>query len=477
MAAASSPTTLRSLAERFAPAAHDAWLALVERTLKGAGLESLERRTIEGLSIRPLYEPAADAPLLQGASPGWEIRTLVAAPDPAAANAEALADLEGGADSILVRLAGRGRDGVLAASPAAFARIFESVLLDAAPVALDAGFAGVWAAGELAAAAKGAPAARLALHLDPLSAFAEAGRSPGPIEAHLAASAAAAMRLAEPYPRATFFLASGRAAHEAGAGEAAELAVALAAAIAYARALAAAGADPADAFGRIVLGLAADADLWLGVAKLRAARLLWSKVAGACGSAAPARIEARSSARMLTRADPWTNLIRLTAAGFAAAVGGADAVVLGGFTDALGPPSAFARRQGRNAQLILRDEAGLGRVADPAAGAGAAEAMTGALARLAWSKLQEIERAGGLGSALQAGLAARMAAVGREELARRIGAREMRILGVTDHPPAEARPIPLGAPAPEGHPAPEFHAEGPDSLCPALTQVRLETLA
>ena len=62
-------------------------------------------------------------------------------------------------------------------------------------------------------------------------------------------------------------------------------------------------------------------------------------------------------------------MLRLTAAGFGAAVGGADAVVLGSFTDALGLPTAFARRQARNTQLVLMEEAHLGRVADPAAGA------------------------------------------------------------------------------------------------------------
>jgi methylmalonyl-CoA mutase len=222
------------------------------------------------------------------------------------------------------------------------ARVLDGVLLDVAPVALDAGFLGPKAADWLGAAAKGAPSAQLAFHLDPLSAFAETGVSPGPIEAHLISAATVAARLAEPYPKASLFLASGRTAHEAGGGEALELALAAAAALAYAKALTRAGLPVADAFERIVLGLTVDADYFLSLAKLRAARRVWARLAAACGAAAPARIEARSSGRMLTAADPWTNLIRLTAAAFAGAAGGADAIVLGAFTDALGAPTAFA---------------------------------------------------------------------------------------------------------------------------------------
>ena len=143
-----------------------------------------------------------------------------------------------------------------------------------APVALDAGFLGAKGADWLGAAAKGAPAARLAFHLDPLSALATQGESPGPVEAHLIAAATVAARLAEPYPKASLFLASGRAAHEAGGGEAAELAFALASALAYAKALVRAGLSMAEAFERIVIGLTVDADAFLSMAKLRAARRL-----------------------------------------------------------------------------------------------------------------------------------------------------------------------------------------------------------
>ncbi len=266
---------------------------------------------------------------------------------------------------------------------------------------------------------KASPAAPLAFHLDPLGAFAGAGASPGPIESHLIAAANTAARLSTTHPGASLFLASGVVVHEAGGTAAEELAFALAAALGYAKALVRAGLSMEAALGGIVLGLTTDVDPLLSIAKLRAARILWTRFTQACGAPRPATIEARSSGRMLTRADPWTNLVRLTAAAFAAAVGGADAIVLGAFTDALGAPAPFAERLARNTQLILMEEGHVGAAIDPAGGAGAFEALTIDLARVAWEQFTVIEAAGGVVAALREGLIARETATARERLGRR----------------------------------------------------------
>ncbi|HTX50388.1 MAG TPA: methylmalonyl-CoA mutase family protein [Caulobacteraceae bacterium] len=466
------------LATGFAPPDPDLWQAQAEKTLKGAPLATLTRRSLEDIPVEPFY-PARQAatPAPAKAAAGWDIRTLVRDADASAANEAALGDLRGGADSVLLRLDPTGATGVAVGSAEELARVLDGVVLDAADVALDAGFLGAKAADWLAAAAKGAPSARLALHLDPLSAFAEAGASPGPIESHVIAAATVGARLAPVHPRASLFLASGGAAHEAGGGEAAELALAAASALAYVKALVRAGVDPADAFERIVLGLAVDTDVLFSVAKLRAARRVWARIADACGVDAPARIEARSSARMIAKADPWTNMIRLTAAGFAGAVGGADAVVLGAFTDALGPPAEFARRQSRNVQLVLREEAGLGRVIDPAGGAAALEALTDELARGGWAHLQEIEAAGGVVRALETGVVARWVAQTRAEVAARLRGRDLKLLGVTDFRPDAETHVDLAEAASAGASAPSPRLPGPDSVCPALAPIRLEALA
>ncbi|WP_312165715.1 methylmalonyl-CoA mutase family protein [Phenylobacterium sp.] len=458
----------------FPPATAADWRALVEKTLKDAPFDSLQRRTLEGLPIAPLYEAATAAPAFtprpHDADRPWDLRTPIAHPDPGRARADLLTDLEGGAASALVVIDPSGANGVAVGSGADLAAALDGVLLELAPVALDAGFLGPKTADWLSGVAKGSPTALLLFHMDPLSAFAAAGESPGPVESHLVSAATVGARLAESYPKAGLFLASGRVVHEAGGGEAGELAFMLAAALAYAKALVRAGMPMDQAFGAVHLGLSADADYFATLAKLRAARVLWTRLTSACGVDVPARIEARSSRRMLAVQDPWTNMLRLTSAAFGAAVGGADAVVLGAFTDAIGLPTAFARRQSRNAQLVLMEEAHLGRVADPAAGSGYVEALTDEMARAAWTAFQAIEAQGGVIGALTSGhVAAEVAAV----CAARNAAGPPRIVGVTAFPPTQDAPVEVERPTPRPVDAPSPRLPGPDGHCPPLAPIRL----
>ncbi|MDP2212713.1 methylmalonyl-CoA mutase family protein [Phenylobacterium sp.] len=462
-----------SPAVEFPPASAEDWRALVLKTLGDRPPESLTTTTADGLTIAPLYGAGAGGPVPSrpfDPDRAWDLRGVTRHPDPARANADILADLEGGAASVLIGLDPTGEAGVAAGSTEDLARVLQGVILELAPVALDAGFLGTIAADWLSGVAKASPGALLRFHLDPLSAFAQSGASPGPIEAHLFAAAGAAARHALTYPQAQLFLASGAAVHEAGGGAACEVAFAAASALAYAKAMVRAGMAMDEAFARITLGLAAEADYFLTIAKLRAARLVWARLTGACGLDVPARIEARSSRRMLTRRDPWTNMLRLTSAGFGAAVGGADAIVLGAFTDALGRPSPLARRQSRNTQLVLMEEAHIARVTDPAAGSGYVEALTDQIARAAWSAFQVTEGLGGVVSALTAG---HIAAEVETTCAARADLGEPAIVGVTAFPPAKDEPVEVdtvpGAPVT----APSPRLPGPDGRCPPLAPQRL----
>ncbi|MDR3512028.1 MAG: methylmalonyl-CoA mutase family protein [Caulobacteraceae bacterium] len=469
------------LAGDFAAPTRADWMKLVDKTIKGAPFETLVGHTDDGLPIQPLYRaddaaaPARPALAARDEARAWDLRTLIAHPDPARANAEALEDLEGGASSLVVRIDPTGETGVAVGSAEGLARVLDGVVLELASVAIDAGFLGPKAADWLAAAAKSSPSARLDFHLDPLGALAQAGASPGPIEAHLISAANTAARLAEPYPRASLFLASGRVAHEAGAGEALELGFAAASAVAYAKALVRAGLSMDEAFARIGLGLAVDGDYFVSIAKLRAARAIWSRIAGACGASAPARIEARASHRMIARRDPWTNMLRLTAAGFAAAAGGADAIVLGCFTDALGLPTGFARRQSRNTQLVLMEEASLGRVCDPAGGAWYLESLTDELARAGWAAFQAIEAEGGAAAALASGHVAREAGQVRARRQAAIAEGRIKLVGVTVYPNANEAEVQVETPDRRAFAveAPSPRLPGPDASAPPLTPIRL----
>ena len=283
------PDTIVALAKDFPPATQASWLALMEKTLKGAGVETLVSSAAGGLAIQPLYEAVA-APRAFTAAPRpaerpWDIRARTAYPT--GARAALLDDLAGGAASAILVIDDGGGHGARVASAEALAAVLDGVLIDVAPIALEAGFLGPRAADWLGAAAKGSPAAPLAFHLDPLSAFAARGASPGPIEAHIIAAANTAARAAPVHPKASFFLASGAVVHEAGGSPAQELAFALAAALAYVKALTRAGVNLEAAFAAIVLGLTVDSDPLISVAKLRAARLVWARLTGACGARRP----------------------------------------------------------------------------------------------------------------------------------------------------------------------------------------------
>ncbi len=474
-----------SLTAGFQPADEAAWRALVDKTLAGADFQKrLVSKTYDGIAIQPLYTAAnAGKPLAEAlrgraahdADRAWDIRALVDHPNPAEANTLALADLHGGASSLLVKIDPTGAHGVAVGSKADLAEALEGVLFDLAPVALDAGWLGVEAAGwlgEIAHAKTLRP--HLALHMDPLSAFARAGASPGPIEGHVAAAAEAALAI----DAKTAVLASGQAAHEAGGTDAQEIAVMAASGLAYVKAMVAAGADMDAALGKVALSLAADADYFAAIAKMRAARAVWARVAGALSSTAPTvRIEARSSRRMLSTLDPWVNMLRLTSAAFGASIGGAESIMLEPFTQPLGRATPFARRQSRNIQLVLMEEAHLGRVADPAGGAWYIETLTDQTARAAWAIFQSIEAQGGIISALTSGFVAQAAATAHAARAADIAKRKAGLVGVSEFPnlleaPVEVDPV---DPAPYAKAAPSPAQPGADSACPPLVASRVSS--
>lgn len=440
------------------------WRELAQKALKDRPLESLVHLDADQLAVRPLYAEATTVEPIFAPRPSdaegraWDLRTLVEGDAPDAVNAAVLTDLTGGAASVILK-------GAILNDSEPLARALDGVALELAAVGLDAGLDGPDAANALAVVGKGSPRAKLMFHLDPLSAFAEVGASPRPIEAHLELAANTAARHAGAYPDASLFMAGGRVVHEAGGSIAQELAFVLANATALARAATDAGITAEAALRATVLGVSVDAEYFDALAKVRALRMLWKTLTGAFGFDAPAVIEARSSRRMLSRVDPWPNLLRLTAAGFAGAVGGADAVVVDAFSRAAGRPDAFARRQARNTQLVLMEEANLGRVDDPASGSWYLDARTRDLAEAAWAEFQIIQAEGGLIDALKGGLIQPRVARARALREQALANGGAQIVGVTKYVDPEPRPAPV-----EDEPMTVAHGGG--DTCEPLTPTR-----
>ncbi len=481
-----------SLAADFPAATREQWAALVDGVVRkagrigadaeaGAGVEKLVWSTPDGIRVQPLYtaQDAPDAPVgVPGRSPfvrgsraggaapdGWDVRQRHAQRDPEAAHAAVLADLENGVTSIWLAVGDAGT--AVADLPA----VLDGVLLDLAPVVLDGGSESEAAAEAFLALAADrgfAPDALLGtLGLDPIGLRARTGSGPD-----TDAVVPLARRVAEDYPQVRAIVVDALPVHGAGSSDAQELGFSLAAGVAYLRALTGAGLDLTSAARLIEFRYAATAEQFPTIAKLRAARRLWARVLEASGAApdvAQSQVaqsqlaqsqlaqcqHAVSSPVMLTRRDPYLNLLRGTIAGFAAGVGGADAVTVAPFDAAIGVSTPFSRRIARNTHALLVEEAHVARVIDPAGGSWFVESLTHELAKAGWSVFQAIEAAGGAVAALNSGFIAEQAARVRAQREKGVATRRVPITGVSEFPAVAEKRVerdPLPAPPSGGLP-------------------------
>ena len=381
------------------------WRALAEKAVAGC-FDALRSATDEGIAIEPLYPRSrVEGPRPWRKNEAWSVSQRVDHPDAAIANRTALLDLEGGADALTVVFTDNafGRGFGLTADASEVDSALEGVELDLISLRIDAGSDAVAIAAMFADLAERRRLASAGLTVDlgydPIGLSARTGR---PLEiAQLRSVLDSAVRGGL---SGCPMLADGRIYHEAGAGEAQELAAVLATGVGYLRHLEASGLDLAAARDSIAVLLAADADVFTAIAKMRAIRRLWARVETACGLVSkPLRLHAETSWRIMSRYDPWVNTMRATAAVAAAALGGADTITVLPMSLPLGLPDDAARRLARNVGRVLLDEANLAKVDDPAAGSGGLDALTDGLCSRAWNLFRDIERAGGIEAALRAG--------------------------------------------------------------------------
>ncbi|AVH60541.1 MULTISPECIES: methylmalonyl-CoA mutase subunit beta [Streptomyces] len=451
-----------SLAAEFPDATHEQWQRLVEGVLRKSGREvsgaaaedALSTALEDGLRTRPLYtahDTALDpgfpgfAPFVRGGraagntTSGWDVRQRHST----LGDGAVLADLENGVTSLWLVV---GAGGIPAGS---LDRALDGVYLDLAPVVLDAGREVEAAARELLRLCEergvAKDAVRGSLGADPLGHEARTGE-----ELVFAPAAALGRLCAEEYPGLRALTVDALPYHEAGGSAAQELGASLATGVAYLRDLTEAGLSVEQACAQLEFRYAATADQFLTIAKLRAARRLWARVAEVCGApGAGAQVQhAVTSPVMMSRRDPWVNMLRTTVATLAAGVGGADAVTVLPFDHALGLPDAFARRIARNTSTILVEESHLSRVIDPAGGSWYVERLTDELAQAGWEFFQRIEGIGGQAAALRSGRLGEDLAKTWEARSVKLAKRREPITGVSEFPLLTEKPL-------EREPAPE----------------------
>jgi methylmalonyl-CoA mutase len=417
----------------------------------------LDSPTYEGFPIRPLYTSldALPEPALPGQWPyvrggdalrdvktGWRVAEAFPANGSAAADANGavLVALTEGVSALVLRVGG---------AAAELDRLLEGVFLDLVPVVLDAGADYVDAADAVLAQLTDLDddqRSRLSVDLgaDPLTAPLSARSAPT-----VADVIAVAAKVTGYDGGVRAITVDGPAFHDLGASASWELAGSIAAAVGYLRLLGESGIPAGDALRQISFRFAADDDQFMTIAKLRAVRQLWARVAEVVGepNAGAARLHAVTSLPMMAQRDPWVNMLRTTLAAFSAGVGGADTVLVhpfdvtipGGFP---GTAASFARRIARNTQLLVLEESHIGRVLDPAGGSWFVEDLTKALAEQAWKHFQDIESRGGFEVARDyiVGQITKVAERRTDDIAHRRTA----LTGVNEYPNLAEPPLPLG---------------------------------
>ena len=365
----------------------------------------LSRTTLDGIAVSPLGTPELTAAISGQARPtapgGRDVRVELRGDDLERLNEEALADLDGGATSLWLHT---GPDTDLAV-------VLDGVLLDLAPVVIDAATDPVTVAERfLTHLGSTTPAAGTNLGVstdasdDDLVAVARLALDAGVLGVVVDASAV----------------------HDRGASEAQELGWSIVAAARVLRVLESAGIPVARSVGLVEFRYAATDEQFLTIAKLRAARLLWARLQEICqASPVEQRQHAVTSRPMMSRYDPWVNMLRTTVAAFSATVGGADAVTVQPFDRPLGRPDAFGRRIARNQMALLTDESHVGAVTDPAGGAWGVERLTHDLAVAGWEFVQALETGTSLADAVAATV---------ERRDRDIATRRRPLTGLTEYP-------------------------------------------
>ena len=435
-----------SLASEFDPATDEAWRALVEKTLKGKPFDAvMQSNTYDGIPVKALYtkDNAKIGPLPASRFGDWGLSVPHWNPDIKATNEAIIEDLTRGATGIALRLQAGAFPGV---STAELERALKGVYLNMATLTLIPGEeyeAGAEALLLLLDDRAYKPSEiKGCLGIDPISTLAQTGRLKEPVLEALTIAAGIAAGVAGKYPGLATFMADGGLYHMSGATEAQELGLMLATGVAYLRSMEEQGMDLNVAARQIQFSLSADTDLYLTVAKFRAARLLWQQVLEASGvSGAPMILNGVSSLRMVSVYDPWVNILRGTVACFGAGIGGADNICILPHDTMLGMSSEFARRIARNTQIVLQEESGLSKVSDPAMGAYAFETITSELCDKSWEYFTKIESLGGIVTALREGL---IQSDMREIWAKRrhdLSIRKQAITGVSEFPNINEEPI------------------------------------
>ena len=451
------------------------WLRAAARSAPGGDVAALDWVTPEGITVKPLYTAADLAglphtdtlpgfePYLRGpqatmyAVRPWTIRQYAGFSTAEASNAFYRQALAGGGQGVSVafdlathrgydsdhpRVTGDvGKAGVAIDSVEDMKILFDGIPLDKVSVSMTMNGAvlPVLAGYVVAAEEQGVAQDQLAgtIQNDILKEFMVRNTYIYPPEPSMRVVADIIEYTAQKMPRFNSISISGYHMQEAGANQALELAFTLADGKEYVKTALAKGLD-VDAFApRLSFFWAIGMNFYLEIAKMRAARLLWTRIMKGFGARDPKslmlRTHCQTSGWSLTEQDPYNNIVRTTIEAMAAVFGGTQSLHTNSFDEAIALPTEFSARIARNTQLILQEETHIPNVVDPWAGSYLMEKLTHDMADAAWKTIEEVDALGGMTKAVDSGWAKLKIEASAAEKQARIDAGRDVIVGVNKY--------------------------------------------
>jgi methylmalonyl-CoA mutase len=476
----SQPTSPSS---EFAPASLEDWARAAAKSAPGGDVDALNWLTPDGISVKPLYTAEDTANLvhthtLPGFEPfirgpqatmyavrPWTIRQYAGFSTAEESNAfyrKALAaggqgvsvafDLatHRGYDSDHPRVTGDvGKAGVAIDSVEDMKILFDQIPLDKVSVSMTMNGAvlPVLAGYVVAAEEQGVSQDKLSgtIQNDILKEFMVRNTYIYPPEPSMRIIGDIIEYTAQHMPKFNSISISGYHMQEAGANQALELGLTLADGKEYVKTATAKGMDVDDFAGRLSFFWAIGMNFYLEIAKMRAARLLWTRIMKGFDAKKPKslmlRTHCQTSGWSLTEQDPYNNVVRTTIEGMAAVFGGTQSLHTNSFDEAIALPTEFSSRIARNTQLIIQEETHITSVVDPWAGSYMMESLTQEMADKAWAIIEEVEAMGGMTKAVDSGWAKLKIEAAAAEKQARIDSGKDVIVGVNKYKLKNEDPI------------------------------------
>jgi len=466
----------------FPATGYDEWRAAAEAALKGGSFEKrLVTKTHEDIKLQPMYraEDVAGLPHL-GSLPGfapfvrgtetlsykqtpWEVSQELTDATPEAFNRALRADLERGQTTINMRLdfaTCQGEDANFAMPDMVgegglslsclddLTEALEGVDLEQTPLFVQPGVVGLpllaMVLAMLEKQSRSGAKLKGCIGGDPLGELAITGRLPRSRRGAYEEMAQLTRWAIVNAPELRTVLVRGHPYHDGGGNAVQELAFALATGVEYLRELNARGVPVDQAAPRMLFAFSLGSNLFMEIAKLRAARMLWAKIVAAFGGGEEAqkmRIHTRTSGWNKTLYDPNVNMLRATTEAFSGVLGGCDSLHIGPMDEIARVPSDFSRRVARNVHTVLREEAGLTRAIDPAGGSWYVENLTDTIAGKSWELFQEVEKLGGMTGALYSGFPQEQVATVSDQRAKSYAQRRDVFVGTNIYPNPTDEPL------------------------------------